>query len=352
MRPLAEVAEGDTWRLDEAARGRLTLGPELALLFQFVPAPPQPLRSGRQDFRPRYIEAEDPVFYGFLGMFSALAAVAMVYVYTQPPGQNIDIERVEDVITRLVITPTPAPEPIEPILTPEAPAEVLDRAAEPEGPSEVADTRAPADNPRTAAARERHVQQNRVLKAFLIATSGINQNGDKTSSLFGDDSQTAEDLDGVLLGVSGVQGARFDGPIVRGRLSSGDDATLGELDEASVNRVRVEPQEARLEPQKPLDLDPELKPTQVTQVADLVRRNAPQLQRCYELALNDQPSLEGRVEIAWTIMDGRSEMVEVYRNTTGSQALASCMVERVERWKYPEGLETDLIYPFVLTRQN
>ncbi len=351
VKPLSEVTTGPTWQLDEGARGRLVLGPRLSLLFQFVPSPPQPLRSGRQDFRPRYLEAEDPVFYGFLGMFSALAAVAMVYVYTQPPGQNLDIEEYDEVIARLVMTPSPLLEAPEPVVDPTAPSEALDPAPEPEGPTEVAEVSAPADNPRTAEARERHVRQNEVLEAFIIATSGINQHGDATSSLFGDDSVTVDDLDLALSRVSGVRTTSV-GPIIRGPNTTYEDNGLDLIDRIPTEIVRVTAPETTIDTLPPTGLDPELKPTQVTQVAQLVRRQAPTLQRCYELALNDNPSLQGRVEIAWTIMEGHAEMVEVYRNGTGNDELAECMADRIERWTFPEELETDLIYPFVLTRGN
>ena len=354
VKPLAEVAEGERWRLDESARGRLVLTPRLALLFQFVPAPPEPLRKGGQDFRPRYIEPEDPVFYGFLGLFSAMAAVAMVYVYSQPPGQNIDIEQYEDLVTHLVMQPSDLA-PVEDAPDPEP--DPIDEATEPEGPTEVADAGGPsqpgpADNPRTHQAMERHVEQNNVLEAFMIATRGINQRGDRTNSLFGDDAQVRDDLDGALAGVQAVRVASNDGPLIRGPQDGYVDAELGELHDISVNRVTVEEPEPYIHLDPPEDLDPTLQPREVTQVAELVRRQSPSLQRCYELALNDDPTLSGRVEIAWSIMDGKAEMVEVFRNTTGNAGLADCMVGRIERWDFPESLETDLVYPFVLTRKN
>ena len=58
------VKKGDLWiyALNENVRGKVTIGSS-TLLFQFVPAPPEPIRAvSAADFRPKLFDDDDPLF--------------------------------------------------------------------------------------------------------------------------------------------------------------------------------------------------------------------------------------------------------------------------------------------------
>ena len=95
---------------------------------------------------------------------------------------------------------------------------------------------------------------------------------------------------------------------------------------------------------KPLDL--------AAEIDALASRHQRQLQSCYQQAaktLEPETPLEGRVDIRFTIMpDGRATGGRAVANTTGSEALGSCLVEVVESWSFPPGAAKplDFVWPF------
>jgi hypothetical protein len=67
-------------------RGKVTID-SVTVLFQFVAPPPvQAVKSFQaMDFRPRLIEDDDPVFFGFLAIWSALGFVLLIWVWRVHP---------------------------------------------------------------------------------------------------------------------------------------------------------------------------------------------------------------------------------------------------------------------------
>ena len=84
-------------------------------------------------------------------------------------------------------------------------------------------------------------------------------------------------------------------------------------------------------------------------VQRVVRQYAGQVSYCYEAQLKSDPTLQGRVEVAFTVHDGRVTSASVSENTTGSDALGKCIVNKVGKWRFPEEIEGDIVYPFVLS---
>lgn len=76
--------------------------------------------------------------------------------------------------------------------------------------------------------------------------------------------------------------------------------------------------------------------------------NKGQIKSCYEEQLIRDPSLSGKVELAWTVdVDGSVSTIDVAENTTGNEDLADCMARRVKRMQFPEGEEpVSVSYPF------
>ena len=82
-------------------------------------------------------------------------------------------------------------------------------------------------------------------------------------------------------------------------------------------------------------------------VKQFVQRKQPALKFCYDHVLKTDAKVEGRVEVAWTVEPGRVADVYVVGNSSGSKALERCLVERISSWRFPEGIEGDITWPFM-----
>jgi TonB family protein len=86
------------------------------------------------------------------------------------------------------------------------------------------------------------------------------------------------------------------------------------------------------------------------QIERVVRANQSALKYCYELEVQRQPNLRGRVEIAWRItLDGRVSTARVARSTLRNARVEGCMVRQIKRWQFPkpDGGEVRVNYPFI-----
>ena len=116
--------------LTSKSRGKIVVG-DVTVLFQFVAAPPESARKvARQDFRPKLIDEDDPVFLGFLALWTAVAAVLMIYVYNTEPVESVSMDEIPDRFVT-VIQPAdeapPPPEDVEPTVDPDAKGEVVEK---------------------------------------------------------------------------------------------------------------------------------------------------------------------------------------------------------------------------------
>lgn len=87
------------------------------------------------------------------------------------------------------------------------------------------------------------------------------------------------------------------------------------------------------------------------EVRDTIARYSGQLRYCYELRLKAHPSLQGRVEVEWTVQHGAVQASRVLFNDTGDDDLASCITRRLASWRFHEGLTGELSWPFVFRAQ-
>lgn len=85
----------------------------------------------------------------------------------------------------------------------------------------------------------------------------------------------------------------------------------------------------------------------------VVVRNLGQVRRCYETALAEVPTAEGRVAVRWVIGgDGAVIAATVTDNATGSAGLGECVASAVRRWQFPApegGGVVTVNYPFDLS---
>jgi hypothetical protein len=91
------------------------------------------------------------------------------------------------------------------------------------------------------------------------------------------------------------------------------------------------------------------------QIMRVVRQNMAQIRYCYETELQRQPSLRGRIEVAWRInLQGAVTTSRVGRSTMGNPRVEGCIVRQVRTWRFPQpdGGEVDVHFPFVFGLQG
>ncbi len=98
---------------------------------------------------------------------------------------------------------------------------------------------------------------------------------------------------------------------------------------------------ARVAPMVPPPNPEDLKAIRTT-----VSRYAGQAKYCYETELRADPDLEGTVELQWALSGGRAKNIRLVRDGVGSDQLVQCLVGKVGRWNFPEGLQGSVTWPF------
>ncbi len=86
-------------------------------------------------------------------------------------------------------------------------------------------------------------------------------------------------------------------------------------------------------------------------IEPVVERHLCQIEACYQQHLRVDPELAGRLETTWFITNGRVSNAKVFANSTGDDALASCVTRHIRTWRFPVDLEPDIrvTCPFILT---
>jgi len=95
-----------------------------------------------------------------------------------------------------------------------------------------------------------------------------------------------------------------------------------------------------------------LSPEQINRV---VRANQAAVRYCYQVEVQRQPNLRGRVEIAWRInLQGRVTTARVASSSLRNSRVEGCIVRQVRRWRFPEpdGGEVRVQYPFIFGLQG
>jgi outer membrane biosynthesis protein TonB len=85
-------------------------------------------------------------------------------------------------------------------------------------------------------------------------------------------------------------------------------------------------------------------------IADVVRHKSGPIRHCYELALAEDRTFSGTVEIAWRIrVDGHVSSVSVSGSSQNNSAVEACMRAEIMRWEFPPSSEPIVVggYPFV-----
>lgn len=87
-------------------------------------------------------------------------------------------------------------------------------------------------------------------------------------------------------------------------------------------------------------------------ILKVIRQNQNQIRYCYEIQLQKQQDLEGRVKMKWVIGGtGDVVKVQVAETTMRSPPVENCIAEKIRGWKFPApagGGIVEVVYPWVL----
>jgi TonB family protein len=88
-------------------------------------------------------------------------------------------------------------------------------------------------------------------------------------------------------------------------------------------------------------------------IAKVIRRHQHEIKYCYETELNKNPSLAGKVAVAFTIDPaGAVADASVTETTLNNSTAENCMLSRIRRWKFPEpkgGGVVSVTYPWLFS---
>lgn len=72
-------------------------------------------------------------------------------------------------------------------------------------------------------------------------------------------------------------------------------------------------------------------------IMKVIKRHQNEIKFCYEQELQQNPSLAGKVAVAWTIdPSGGVSEAAVSESSIGNANVESCILQRIRRWKFPE----------------
>lgn len=335
--------------LEEDHRGKITLG-AITVLFQFVPPPPVGAVAPIQqtDFRPRLIEEDDPVFLGFLGIWSALGIVLAIWVWRTEP-RPFTLDDVPERYVQLIrqTEPQPEPEVVVEDMGREQKREA-EKESETDAQKAMKSARSARDRAKAESDRKSELIAGSALLMKYVGTQGDSRNG-VVQNLWSDEEQGLGNVDDMLSQASAATGdtvaATRMGNAGGKAAASGSGISRiggGQGGDVAGPKVTVRPTvNAGAGSVDTVSGDE-------NQVTATVKRYAGQLQYCYEKVLKVDPTLEGRVEIGWSVAGGVVRgMPFVIANTTESGELADCVVKKIRRWEFPPDVEGEMSWPFL-----
>jgi len=343
-------------------RGKLVVD-DYTILFQFVAAPPESARMvSSHDFRPKLLDDDDPVFLGFLALFSAIATVLMIYVYNTDPIDTVPLEALPDRFVDIVIPSDDTPEEVEVQVEEEAEGEKVKKEEEPKEaePKEKKPKKelTPEQKAAKKAAEMEKKKENLANKSKLLAgiigTRGANNSGKQVEDVFADGDAGIQDLQQALQGVGGIDvasegtmGSR-DGTDQGGR----GDAGIGDLAQAGGGDWTVGSGPSTKAPTGRANMG-SVDTTATGDVADKVRealrKYQGQVKYCYDQRLKENPSINGRIAVDVVVTSGKVSSVSIAENTTDDKQLETCVTGKVRRWRFDSSVTEDIFLPFALS---
>lgn len=334
--------------LQEQDRGKVQIG-NVTVLFQFVaPPPPQAVKPmDEKDFRARLIAEDDPVFLGFLGLWTSLAAVLVVWMSTVDPKPRT-LEDMPERMVKLILPPKKPPPPVPVADAGKQPAKA--KNAESKTPTDGETKAAP---PRSDEEVKNDLIQRSKLLLKLIGTTG--ESASVTDSVWGDRSVVG-DIDAALKSADGTTTVAGQATTRGGAGVDGSVTDIGDLGTVGGGSAQVAAGPA-VKPRVNTDTSG----TVDEDIADgdcvkrVVLAKAGQLQYCYEKRLNEVPDLGGRIEVGWSIGGGGIvESVYIVANATGDEPFGECVKGKVKKWSFAQCTESsgDVSWGFAFTSKD
>ena len=359
-------------KLTDNSRGKVVIG-DTTLLFQFVVPPPvQPRPQLPAAVVGGFIAGIDWLFTAFV-MFSFMTHFGFI-IYLENADWPVEpgIATVPDRVAELIFNEPEAPEPEEQVVSDEA----TDEVAEEEAAEEVAEapsqptsdptpsssnSQADADDSARLAVEEAQAQVEQMLLGALTGADGAFQDVLAGGAVTGNAEDVMATAEGVGVATSAEGGTlreRGGGGRVgsatsglgglRAREGAQQEQQEGERVVERVIRGRVNT--GGLEEESGAGaFDPNI-------VTRQIRARIRAIQTCYERELRNNPTLAGRVLVRFTIQTtGTVSGARATENSTGSPAVATCVVRTISRFRFnpgPEGGSVTFAYPFVFAPQN
>ena len=322
--------KGDLWTyvLNDVVRGKLNVG-AATLLFQLVPAPPEPVRMVPESLRPSLLNREEPLFTSLLGAFGAIGVAFMVVINTYEvpikPADPLDIffssahaaalpPKImlrERKIAEVVTTPKAVPKEAAPKEATPARMAVKQEAAKPQ----------------TRDGALANTAFGRRLKA--IGTAGFGKtNAGTTAPSFGNvASDSVGDIRAFTASTGGVgTGVTFAG----GRVTDREIGAGGTIAAGSGGPVEVRKMVAPVAvDQPPATMDPG-----DSDCIKKARSYSRRIQTCVDTMFAANPRATGAITVRWDVVDGDAAGVDVLTNQTGDNTFAACVTNQINSWNF------------------
>lgn len=347
-RPAGEIALGPLWRPD----GRLLLlahdqveavaGDGVAVRIVLSEQPPEaaPL-PGR--FRPRLLDEGSGLWLGSLAGWSALATALLIFAWQQGPPPAVTIQEIPDRFVDVMLNlPPDDSQPPELAPSPQsAPRTIEDLIAEPSANG-------------LSWGRSELARRSEILR--MLAEQSAEQSSDPESlaPLFTDeeimsmdfssfDDQLNDSLGGPRSSLAGdLEDARI-GPLQQ----LGADAPVAAL----ANRTgsiedRVDVPVVSLASMVAMDDTPVRRGPPGAVLRSAMKLYRRQVRHCYEVGMKADPNLSGRISLELDIEAGVVTAARIAEDTSGSEALGRCLLQRASRWSFPEDVSALVEMPF------
>jgi hypothetical protein len=337
------VKKGDLWSIPigEEVKGKVVVG-KTSILFQFVPAPPEPMKvAAPVDSKTSWLDEDDPVFLGLMMVFSFFAGVFMLWVQLTPVQEVDELAMVEAAADLVVDTIAIPPEATEEVVEDQGKVETKKAESKSSKSTDI--------QPKAASSSRESVAS----RSLLIQALGAGGEGAGISGLLDDDDASAANLAEAMNGASGVESATAANIGVRGGSGgAGTDARVqvGSATGGGVNQgatkvvLRARTQDGGG------DLDVEEGDS--GGVLSIIKKNSARITTCTESALKSNDQVKGRISVTWRIEGGKVAGASIVSNQTGDAALGECVVRAVRAFRFdPSVTATVDQYTWIVSAQ-
>lgn len=361
-------------KLTDNSRGKVEVG-DTTLLFQFVAPPPvQPRPQLPAAVVGGFVAGIDWLFTAFI-MFSFMTHFGFI-IYLENADWPVEptIATIPDRVAELIFNEPEPPEPPEETPTEEPVEEAETEVAEAEPSPAPSHSSSSSNEPSSAtgssqansdarlAVEQAQAQVEQLLLGALGSEGGALNDVLRDGAATGNSQDLMAQAQGVGVATSAEGGTlreRGGGGTLgaRGEGLGGLQARTGQAGSAQQEGERVVERVIRGRVTSS-DLEDESGAGvfDSSLVTRMIRQRIRAIQQCYERELRNNPTLAGRVLVRFTIQPtGSVSGATAPENTTGSPAVASCVVSTISRFRFnpgPDGGSVTYAYPFVFAPQN